>query len=91
MKYTHLKAGERQKKLLSKLFKDYNPLERPVEDDNQPLNVSVGLALQQIVDVDEKKQVRKTNYLKHSIIKYNFNKIYEYYKDENHKRLYFLK
>ena len=29
------KAGEHQKRLLEKLFKNYEPLERPVEDDNQ--------------------------------------------------------
>ena len=28
-------AGEHQKRLLEKLFKNYEPLERPVEDDNQ--------------------------------------------------------
>ncbi|CAF0709115.1 unnamed protein product [Brachionus calyciflorus] len=49
-------AGEYQRKLLDKLFKNYDPNERPVLDDIDTLNVSVGLAIQQIVDVDEKKQ-----------------------------------
>ena len=46
-----LKAGYHQRRLLDKLFKNYDPLERPVADDNETINVSVGLALQQIVDV----------------------------------------
>ncbi len=45
------KAGKHQKRLLRKLFENYNPLERPVEDESQTLNVSLGLALQQIVEV----------------------------------------
>ena len=52
--------------MLQNLFKDYNPLERPVEVDNAALNVSIGLALQQIVDVDEKKQVIHILVCKHS-------------------------
>ena len=49
-------AGQHQKRLLDKLFKNYDASERPVFDESQPLNVSVGMSLQQIVDVDEKKQ-----------------------------------
>jgi hypothetical protein len=49
-------AGQHQKRLLEKLFKNYDASERPVYDETQPLNVSVGMSLQQIVDVDEKKQ-----------------------------------
>lgn len=48
------KAGHHQKKLLEKLFKDYDPLERPVADDNETLTVKLGLAIQQIVDVVSK-------------------------------------
>ena len=32
-------AGESQKRLLKRLFENYNPLERPVEDDTSTLNV----------------------------------------------------
>jgi hypothetical protein len=49
-------GGIHQKRLLETLFKNYNPLERPVQDEMQQLNVSIGMSLQQIVDVDEKKQ-----------------------------------
>ena len=37
--------------MLEKLFRKYNPIERPVERDTESLNVTIGLALQQIVDV----------------------------------------
>lgn len=57
IKIDFFKAGSYQKKLLDKLFKNYDPLERPVFDDTKTMNVSIGLAIQQIVDVDEKKQI----------------------------------
>ncbi len=38
------------------LFQDYDPLERPSLNDSQNLKVELGMAIQQIVDVDEKKQ-----------------------------------
>jgi len=44
-------GGFHQKRLLEKLFRKYNPIERPVEKDTESLNVTIGLALQQIVDV----------------------------------------
>jgi len=44
-------AGYHQKRLLEKLFRKYNKIERPVANDSSSLNVTVGLALQQIVDV----------------------------------------
>jgi hypothetical protein len=48
----HTKAGIHQKRLLEFLFKeDYDPLERPVKNDGDSLNVSINLSLQQIVDV----------------------------------------
>ena len=57
LKHYYLKkAGYHQKRLLEKLFKNYDPLERPVSNDNETLDVYVGLAVQQIVDIDEKKQ-----------------------------------
>ena len=41
---------------MENLFKEYDPEERPVANDTDTLVVLVGLAIQQIVDVDEKKQ-----------------------------------
>ncbi len=36
---------------MSKLFSNYDPTERPVEFDNENLNVSVGISIQQIVEL----------------------------------------
>lgn len=43
--------GEYQRKLYKELMKNYNPLERPVANDSQPLTVSFSLSLRQIMDV----------------------------------------
>ncbi|XP_072593145.1 neuronal acetylcholine receptor subunit alpha-7 isoform X6 [Vulpes vulpes] len=53
--------GEFQRKLYRELVKNYNPLERPVANDSQPLTVYFSLSLLQIMDVDEKNQVLTTN------------------------------
>ncbi|XP_012498150.1 PREDICTED: neuronal acetylcholine receptor subunit alpha-7 isoform X1 [Propithecus coquereli] len=53
--------GEFQRKLYKELVKNYNPLERPVANDSQPLTVYFSLSLLQIMDVDEKNQVLTTN------------------------------
>ncbi|NXI27068.1 ACHA7 protein, partial [Sterrhoptilus dennistouni] len=53
--------GEFQRKLYKELLKNYNPLERPVANDSQPLTVYFTLSLMQIMDVDEKNQVLTTN------------------------------
>ena len=50
------KAGVYQKKLLKKLFSTYDTTERPVTHEHDNLDVSIGLSIQQIVDIDEKKQ-----------------------------------
>ncbi|KAL8197106.1 UNVERIFIED_CONTAM: Neuronal acetylcholine receptor subunit alpha-7 [Gekko kuhli] len=47
--------GEFQRKLYKELLKNYNPLERPVANDSQPLTVSFGLSLMQIMDVSPLK------------------------------------
>lgn len=43
--------GEFQRKLYKELIKNYNPLERPVANDSQPLTVYFSLSLLQIMDV----------------------------------------
>ncbi|XP_076864250.1 cholinergic receptor, nicotinic, alpha 11 isoform X2 [Brachyhypopomus gauderio] len=53
--------GPHQRALLKSLLKDYNPMERPVANDSQPLTVVLSLSLVQIMDVDEKNQVLTTN------------------------------
>ena len=46
-----IKAGSDQKRLLKKLFENYNPLERPSSDESESLYVGLGLSIQQIIDV----------------------------------------
>lgn len=43
--------GPYQRTLLKNLLKDYNPMERPVANDSQPLTVVISLSLVQIMDV----------------------------------------
>ncbi|RMB94438.1 hypothetical protein DUI87_29249 [Hirundo rustica rustica] len=47
--------GEFQRKLYKELLKNYNPLERPVANDSQPLTVYFTLSLMQIMDVTEER------------------------------------
>ncbi|XP_043210132.1 acetylcholine receptor subunit alpha-type acr-16-like isoform X12 [Amphibalanus amphitrite] len=53
--------GPHEKRILNDLLKNYNVLERPVANESEPLVVSFGLTLQQIIDVDEKNQLLITN------------------------------
>ena len=46
-----LEAGIHQKELLAFLFRSYDPAERPVKNEEESLQVTVGLSVQQIVDV----------------------------------------
>uniref|UniRef100_A0A668AZA4 Cholinergic receptor, nicotinic, alpha 5 n=1 Tax=Myripristis murdjan TaxID=586833 RepID=A0A668AZA4_9TELE len=48
-------------KLLKNLFRNYQKWVRPVEYLNQTVRVKFGLAISQLVDVDEKKQLMTTN------------------------------
>ncbi|KAL3290314.1 hypothetical protein HHI36_023658 [Cryptolaemus montrouzieri] len=54
-------AGYNEKRLLHKLLDHYNVLERPVANESDPLQLSFGLTLMQIIDVDEKNQLLITN------------------------------
>lgn len=54
-------AGYNEKRLLSHLLDNYNTLERPVVNESDPLQISFGLTLMQIIDVDEKNQMLVTN------------------------------
>uniref|UniRef100_T1H6D0 Neurotransmitter-gated ion-channel ligand-binding domain-containing protein n=1 Tax=Megaselia scalaris TaxID=36166 RepID=T1H6D0_MEGSC len=50
-----------EKRLLHALLDGYNSLERPVVNESDPLQLSFGLTLMQIIDVDEKNQILTTN------------------------------
>lgn len=54
-------AGHNEKRLLHHLLDSYNTLERPVVNESDPLQISFGLTLMQIIDVDEKNQMLVTN------------------------------
>ncbi|KAL9874207.1 neuronal acetylcholine receptor subunit alpha-7-like isoform 2-T2 [Glossina fuscipes fuscipes] len=54
-------AGYNEKRLLHDLLDTYNTLERPVLNESDPLQLSFGLTLMQIIDVDEKNQLLVTN------------------------------
>ncbi|XP_070491861.1 neuronal acetylcholine receptor subunit alpha-7 [Chironomus tepperi] len=54
-------AGSQEKRLLHSLLDSYNVLERPVQNESDPLQLSFGLTLMQIIDVDEKNQLLITN------------------------------
>ncbi|XP_014675203.1 PREDICTED: neuronal acetylcholine receptor subunit alpha-7-like, partial [Priapulus caudatus] len=56
---SHQSANERR--LLKHLLEDYQPLERPVVNESEPVRVSFGIDLQQIIDVDEKNQIMLAN------------------------------
>lgn len=43
--------GPHEKRLLNDLLSSYNVLERPVHNESEPLLISFGLTLQQIIDV----------------------------------------
>ncbi|CAG4964854.1 unnamed protein product [Colias eurytheme] len=54
-------GGYHEKRLLHHLLDHYNVLERPVVNESDPLQLSFGLTLMQIIDVDEKNQLLITN------------------------------
>jgi nicotinic acetylcholine receptor len=49
------------KRLLHELMKDYNKHVLPVQSVNQKVNVTLGLKLSQISDIDERNQIMTTN------------------------------
>ncbi|CAL8069410.1 unnamed protein product [Orchesella dallaii] len=56
-----VEGGINERRLLDDLLAPYQLLERPVPVENETLQVSFGLTLMQIIDVDEKAQVLTTN------------------------------
>jgi hypothetical protein len=65
-------SSDIEKQLYDDLRKNYEPLERPVQNSSDPVMIKLGLTLNQIVDVNEKDQVVTVNaWLKYVTI-YNF-------------------
>uniref|UniRef100_A0A2K6FUK6 Cholinergic receptor nicotinic alpha 1 subunit n=1 Tax=Propithecus coquereli TaxID=379532 RepID=A0A2K6FUK6_PROCO len=54
-------GSEHETRLVAKLFKDYSSVVRPVEDHRQVVEVTVGLQLIQLINVDEVNQIVTTN------------------------------
>ncbi|VIO99495.1 Uncharacterized protein BM_BM13586 [Brugia malayi] len=50
-----------ERRLYDDLMKNYNSLERPVQNHSQPVVVYLKVSLQQIIDVDEKNQIVYVN------------------------------
>ena len=46
-----MQSGPHERRLINDLLMDYQPLERPVFNETDPLNLKFGLTLQQIIDV----------------------------------------
>lgn len=53
--FTVTHAGPHEKRLLHHLLDNYNSLERPVVNESDPLQLSFGLTLMQIIDVVSQK------------------------------------
>ena len=50
-----------EKTLVRTLLEDYEPLARPVNDSRIPVTLAIIVTLKQIVDLDERNQILKTN------------------------------
>ncbi|XP_055328883.1 uncharacterized protein LOC129581697 [Paramacrobiotus metropolitanus] len=56
-----LMADEHEYRLMSYLLDNYNKAVRPAKNHTEPLTVTFGVALTQLIDVDEKNQIMTTN------------------------------
>uniref|UniRef100_A0A6I8P9D7 Acetylcholine receptor subunit alpha n=1 Tax=Ornithorhynchus anatinus TaxID=9258 RepID=A0A6I8P9D7_ORNAN len=54
-------CSEHETRLVAKLFENYNSVVRPVDDHRDPVVVTVGLQLIQLINVDEVNQIVTTN------------------------------
>ncbi|XP_028335080.1 acetylcholine receptor subunit alpha isoform X2 [Physeter macrocephalus] len=65
-------GSEHETRLVAKLFENYNSVVRPVEDHRKAVEVTVGLQLIQLINVDEVNQIVTTNVrLKQQWVDYN--------------------
>ncbi len=56
-----INGNNEAKRLLHELMKDYNRYVLPVQSINQTVNVTLGLKLSQLSDIDERNQIMTTN------------------------------
>jgi nicotinic acetylcholine receptor len=59
--YIEINGNIEAKRLLHELMKDYNRYVLPVQSINQTVNVTLGLKLSQLSDIDERNQIMTTN------------------------------
>ncbi|XP_053554443.1 acetylcholine receptor subunit alpha [Bombina bombina] len=57
----HVHSSEHETRLITNLFKDYNKVVRPVQRFKDKVEVTVGLQLIQLINVDEVNQIVTTN------------------------------
>uniref|UniRef100_A0A336M7W8 CSON013285 protein n=1 Tax=Culicoides sonorensis TaxID=179676 RepID=A0A336M7W8_CULSO len=58
---TQINASEDEERLVRDLFRGYNKLIRPVQNMTQKVDVRFGLAFVQLINVNEKNQIMKSN------------------------------
>ncbi|KNC27591.1 Acetylcholine receptor subunit beta-like 1 [Lucilia cuprina] len=58
---TSVNASEDEERLVRDLFRGYNKLIRPVQNMTQKVGVRFGLAFVQLINVNEKNQIMKSN------------------------------
>ena len=54
-------CSDQETKLINELLSNYQRYTRPVSDPIFPLNLNITLTLKQIIDLDERNQLLKTN------------------------------
>ena len=54
-------CSDSETNLINHLLRDYQKLSRPVANPNLPLSLNITLTLRQIIDLDERNQLLKTN------------------------------
>ncbi len=59
--YIEVNGNNDAKRLLYELMKDYNKQVLPIPSINQTVNVTLGLKLSQLSDIDERNQIMTTN------------------------------
>ena len=59
--FDSIRCSLKEKELIQNLLRDYEPYARPVADASMPLELEIKVTLKQIVDLDERNQILKTN------------------------------
>ena len=58
---TFIECSDNETLLINHLLDRYQPYSRPVADPSLPLSLNITLTLKQIIDLDERNQLLKTN------------------------------